>query len=158
MTWVSRYVCLLLVGLLVAGGIHWSYYRAVAPSGDETREAALRWAAGQLQLEREQFRRLREVHGEYYPLFQTFVHDLERMNELGQAFNVRRLRSNQIDFLAYRAYLDQLESTREASHEAAVAFYQEVAPLLTPAQRDAFERLFFDGEDPRSFPVRTRHL
>jgi hypothetical protein len=139
---------LVAAGLLVGGLAHEGWHFARRPPSPDSLDEQLRWVRMQVQLDSEQYARVRAVHEAFAPRLRQAGSDVARTRSTLQEFEDRRRSSGQVDFLAFKEFLDR---SRQVDRQAAESTHELVAAVLavmTPEQRARYLDLLLPVQPP----------
>ncbi|MBN1403848.1 MAG: anti-sigma factor [Opitutales bacterium] len=108
-------------------------YQNLAPE-DPSMIDMLAWMRSSLDLSRDQFAALVELHEGYEDRFVSLYNDLCDINAQYQGFEKKRMNDDMIDFMELYDLLRERETLRECSAKTSQQFVSLVLKVLTPEQ------------------------
>lgn len=138
---MKHVVAVILLGAGAALATHWAWYRLHQPPVETEHDRQLAWMKTELQLNDAQYARIASLYQASSPRLHALSREVARMRESYAAFERARLRTGQVDFLAFAAFIGR---QRELDRDCAATLrelVQETSGVMTPAQRERYARV-----------------
>src|SRR5262245_58457046 len=113
---MKRAGIILFAGLAAGLAAHFAWFDSRRPDVHPDLESQVAWVKTRLQLDAEQFARVKAVHEQLSPHLMALADDVGRMRAELAAFESLRRTSGDVDFVAYAQFVQQRrEVDRECS-------------------------------------------
>jgi hypothetical protein len=113
----------------------------------------LAWMRSSLDLSREQFQALVELHSKYEDRFVALYKDLSEIQAEYQVFEDKRMRNDMIDFMELYDLLRERDTLRASSEQTSRELVSLVLRVLTPEQARSYLALLNgNGSQPMNTP------
>jgi hypothetical protein len=133
-----KHTCLiLLLGLLIGLGVHFSYYRLrVSPANGV--EGRLHWMRQELQLTDAQYARIEMLHQASRPYLRELAARVGRMRAEAAAFETARRDNAGVDFVDFARYVEARRKLNEECMASKHRLVQAAVEVMNPQQRTRY--------------------
>jgi hypothetical protein len=111
---------------------------AMAASKEPSTIEMLAWMRDRFHLSREQFRQLVALHEDYNDRLVTLYKELAAIQTEYNSYETRRVKNEDIDFMALYDLLQKRDAVRKDSTETSAQLVELVLRVLTPEQKRAY--------------------
>jgi hypothetical protein len=145
---MKRAILFVVVGLLSGLVAHETWYLARRPPPADSLEEQLRWVRVQLQLNTEQYARIKALHEEFGPRLRELGTEVAQTRLTLQEFEDRRRTSGQVDFLAYKEFVDQRRVVDRQAAESTRELVAAALSVMTAEQRAHYLAMLSPAPEP----------
>lgn len=135
---MKRAIIILLAGLLSGVAAHESWFTARQPGPSNSLDAQLLWMRTYLRLDGEQYARLKVLHEELSPKLRELGEEVARARLTSRAFEERRRRSGEVDFLAFAQFVRERREVDAECSESTRGLVAAALSVMTPEQRNRY--------------------
>jgi hypothetical protein len=148
---MKRTAFILLLGLIVGGATHLTYFRLHQPFAGDTLDGQLAWMKTELQLDDAQFARIKELHQASSPRLRALAAQVSQMQAEFAAFENTRRTSDRVDFIEFAQFVETRRAINRECIESTRRLVLASADVMTPQQREHYLGLVASSE---AFPNR----
>jgi hypothetical protein len=145
---MKRAILFVVVGVLSGVLAHETWYLARRPPPPESLEEQLHWMRVQLHLNAEQYARIKALHEERGPRLRELGTEVAQTRVTLQEFEDRRRNVGQVDFLAYKEFVDQRRAVDRQAAESTREIVAAALSVMTAEQRARYLELLNPPPDP----------
>ena len=135
---MKRAIIILLVGMLSGIAAHEAWFTARRPGPSDSLDAQLLWMRAYLRLDGEQYARLKVLHEELSPKLRELGEEVSRARLTSQAFEERRRKSGEVDFLAFARFVQARREVDAECSESTRGLVAAALSVMTPEQRNRY--------------------
>ena len=135
---MKRTVLLLLLGLVVGAGSHFTYYAMHRPAGLDSLDGQLSWIRSELNLTDAQFARVKELHEASSPRLRALAAEVARMQAEFAAFENTRRTTDRVDFLEFAQFVETRRNINRECLESTRRLVLATADVMNPDQRSRY--------------------
>jgi hypothetical protein len=128
----------LLLGVLAGTIAHACWFAARRPPPTDLPDNALAWLQHDLNLSDAQFARVKAIHEQSGPHLQQLALEAARMRAEFAAFEQRRQKVGEIDFLAFARFVDARRTFDRLCAESTRQLIAAAAGEMSPGQRERY--------------------
>jgi len=139
------FLCLTL-GLVIALGSHFAYFRINEPAPTNTLDGQLAWMRSELQLTDAQFARIKELHQASSPRLRAMAAQVASLQAEFGAFERMRQSSDQVDFLEFARFVETRRHLNRECHDSTRQLVLASAEVMNPQQRQRYIQLVASAE------------
>jgi len=139
---------LVIIAIGLAGGLAAQalWFEMRRPEEFSGSDKDIAWMRTELQLSKEQYARIRDLHEQSGPRILALAAQVSRMKEELEAFEHTRRAGGQIDFLEFARFVDMRRSVDRACLDSTRRLVSDTAAVMTPEQRERYLSLI--GKEP----------
>lgn len=138
---MKRTFQMLILGLAVGLGVHFTYYRLSLPVTSDTLDSQLAWMKTELQLTDSQYLRMMELHQASGPRLRAIASKIAGLQNEFQAFEKNRRTNDRVDFLEFARFVETRRHVRSESLDSTRQLVLAAAEVLNPQQRERYLQL-----------------
>lgn len=138
---MRRPVLILLLGLAVGTATHLAYFQHREPNATDSLEGQLAWMRTELDLNDQQFTRIKALHQASRPRLQVMAAQIALMQEEFTAFERTRQTTDQVDFVEFARFVENRRELNRRCLDTTRQLILASAELMTPEQRRQYIRL-----------------
>lgn len=135
---MKRTLLVFAFGLLAGSLAHFGWHAARDTTSSDSLEVQLQWMRSYLELDAEQYQKIRAVHEVMTPQLIEFAHELNEMKVQLAAYEEQRVETEEIDFLAFARFVAEQRSIDKACEESTRRLIQYSVAEMTPEQREQY--------------------
>lgn len=135
---MKRTVLLLLLGVVVGAGSHFTYYAMHRPAGLDSLDGQLSWIRSELDLTDAQFARVKELHEASSPRLRALAAEVARMQAEFAAFENTRRTTDRVDFLEFAQFVETRRNINRECLESTRRLVLATADVMNPDQRSRY--------------------
>lgn len=132
---MNRGLVVLLLGVIVGLGAHFTYFSTHRPCNEPTLECELTWIRDELSLNPAQYARLIELHQMNGPHLAALSEQLIAMRRQLEAFEAQRRGTNEIDFIEFGQFIAQRRDIEVECETSSRTLILAAAEVMKPEQR-----------------------
>lgn len=150
---MKRTLLMLVSGVMAGIVAHVGWFHFRRPPTDL--ETQLAWMQAVLNLNSDQFARFKALHEEASPQLVAMATELQRTRAESAAFERRRERTGEVDFLAFARLVEHRRAIDRDRDASARKLVETAISVMTPEQRQRYLALIAPALNPDS--DRTLH-
>jgi hypothetical protein len=138
---MNRTALILLLGLAVGVGTHFTYFRMHEPAPTNTLDGQLAWIKTELQLTDAQYARIKELHRASSPRLRAMAVQVAQLQTEFAEFEKVRRTTDRVDFLEFARFVETRRQINRACLDSTRQLVLATAEVMTPQQRERYLRL-----------------
>lgn len=135
---MNRTLLIVVIGLAFGFLAHDLWLEVRAPDPASELETQLLWMKHSLQLDDQQFARIKALHEELSPRLVLLAAQVTQMKDRSAAFERERQSQDQVDFLQYARFVEERRKVDRECSESTRTLVTAASGVMTPEQRSRY--------------------